>query len=102
MIERVGFVAAHYLAVQSVHRHVHQTQLRVIFHLFLTVERHLRVGVHARLADEVARLHEHAARTTGGVEHYALLGFQHVDEHLHQRLGCEEHAVVACHSLGKL
>ena len=52
------------------------------------------VGLHAGGADEVARLDKNAAAATGGVKEYAALGFQDVDDHLDQRLRCEEHPVV--------
>ena len=102
VVERVGLVARDNLAVQPVYRHVHQTELGVVFHLLLAEKGHLRVGVHAVLVHEVARLHKHAATTASGVEHHALLGFQHVHQHLHQRLGGEKHTIVAGHGTGKL
>ena len=82
MIERVGFVARNYLTVQSMHSHIHQAELGVIFNLLLSEERHAGVGIEARLVNEIARLHKHTATTTGRIEHYALLGFQHINQHL--------------------
>ena len=39
--------------------HVHQTELCVVFHLFLSVESHLSVCVQSCLIHKVARLYEH-------------------------------------------
>ena len=94
MIEGVGFVARDNLAVQTVNCHIHQTELGVVFHLLLSEEGHLRIGIQSRLIHKVARLHEHAAAAAGGVEHHALGGLKHVDQHLHQRLGGEEDSIV--------
>ena len=67
VIESVGFVARDDAAIEPMHRHVHQAQLGVVFHLFLTIEGHLGIGVHARLVHEVARLHKHSATAASGI-----------------------------------
>ena len=59
------------------------------------------VGVHACGVDEVAGLDEHAAAAAGGVQQHAGFRLQHVDDHLHQRLGREEYAVVLGDVLGE-
>ena len=45
---------------------------------------------------------EHAAAAAGRVQKHAALGFQHVDDHLDQGFGREEHAVVLGDVLGEL
>ena len=84
VVEGVGLVARDDAPVQAMHRHVHEAQLGIVLHFLLTVEGHLAVGVHAGSVDEVARLDKHAAAAASGVKHDALLGLQHVDEHLDQ------------------
>ena len=44
MIEGVRFIAGEDTTVQTVDGHIHQAQLSVIRHLFLTIEGHGRVG----------------------------------------------------------
>ena len=40
MIEGIGFIARFNNTGQIIHRHIHQARLRVVFHLFLSIERH--------------------------------------------------------------
>mgnify|MGYP002508136047 CR=1 FL=1 len=58
---RVGLIPGFDNAVESVDRHVHQTELGVVLHLLLSVEGHGGVGLHAGGVDEIAGLNEHAA-----------------------------------------
>ena len=51
-------------------------------------------GVLAQPLDEVAGLHEHAARAAGRIEHHAVVGLDHVHDGLHERGRREELAVV--------
>ena len=67
---------------------------RIVVSVFLAEERHPVGGVEAEMLDEVARLNEHAARAARRVEHDAVVGLDHVDEHLHQRGRREELAIV--------
>ena len=101
VIKGVGLVAGADHAGQSMHRHVHLAELRIILHLFLSIERHGAVGVHARLIDKIAGLDEHAAAAAGRVKQHAALGFQHVDDHFYQRFGREKHTVIRGDVLGK-
>ena len=102
MIEGVGFVTRDDSPIQPMHGHVHQTELGVVLHLLLSVEGHIGVGIQSCLIHEITRLHKHATRTTGGVEHHALRRLKHVDQHLYQRFRREEHTVVRGYRLGKL
>ena len=63
--------------------HVHQTELRIVLHLFLSIESHLSISVQSCLIHKVARLYEHTTAATGRIEHHSLRGFQHVDQHLY-------------------
>ena len=101
MVEGVGFVAGLNDAVQPMHGQIHLTQLGVVFHLFLTIKGHGVVGPQSGALHEVAGLHEHAAAAAGGVQQYALFGLQHVDDHLDQRLGGEEYAIILSDVFGK-
>ena len=80
---------------------VHQTELGVVLHLFLAVEGHGIIGQHTSLFDEVARLDEHAAAATGRVQQDTLGRLEHIDNHLGQRFGGEENAVILGDVLGK-
>ena len=70
--------------------------------LLVTVERYPLHRVPALGLDEVARLHEHAARAGGGVEDDTVIRLDNVDDGLHDRRRCEELAVVVRALLGKL
>ena len=94
MIERVGLITRDNPTIQTVYCHVHQTELGIVFHLFLTVEGHLCIGIHTTSIHKVASLNEHTSRTTSRIKHYALFWLQYIYEHLYQRLRCEEHTIV--------
>ena len=81
--------------------HIHQTELGVVFHFFLTKECHLRIGVHSSRIDEITGLNKHTARTACRIEHYALFRFQHIDQHFYQRLWSKENPIVAGYSFRK-
>ena len=102
VIEGVRLVAGFYNSGKPMHRHVHLAKLGVVFHLFLAVKGHGFVASHAGGIHKVARLHEHSARSASGVQQYAMRGFQHVHNHLHQGLWRKENAVVTRDVLGKL
>ena len=68
----------------------------------MAVERDPLHGVLALVLDEVARLHEHAARAAGGVEHDAVVGLDDVDDGLDERRRGEELAVVVRAQLREL
>ena len=101
MIERIGFIAGLHHAGQTVDRHVHQTELGVVLHLFLTVEGHGIVGHHACMVHEIAGLNKHTATSAGRVQQDAGGGLQNIDDHLDQRFGRKEHSIVRCDVLCK-
>ena len=98
VVESVGRVAALDVALHAVHCHVHKAELGVVVHLFLPVEHHRLSRVAALLARVIAGGHEHAARSACGVEHGSARRLDNVHDHAHERLGREEHTVVACDS----
>ena len=102
VVEGVGLVTGFDDAIESVDGHIHQAELGVIFHLLLTVEGHSRVGLHADRMDEITGLDKHAAAAAGGVQQNAAGRLQHIDDHLDQGFGREEHAVVLGDIFGKL
>ena len=73
MIEGIGFIAGFDLAVQTVYRHIHQAQARVIFNLLLTVKGHGVVGGHPFSVDKIAGLYKHTAAAAGGIKKYTGL-----------------------------
>lgn len=68
VVKGVGFVAGVDDAGKAVNRHVHQAELGVVLHLFLTVESHGIVGYHTGMVHEIAGLNEHTAAAAGGVQ----------------------------------
>ena len=82
------------LPLQPVHREVHLGDADGVAVLLLAVEDDLLRRVAALVLDEVAGLHEHAARAAGRVEHRAVVGLDDVDDGLHDRGRREELAVV--------
>ena len=52
--------------------------------------------------DEVGRLHEHAARTAGGVVDLAVKGFEDLHDEPHDRGGGEELAALLAFGEGEL
>ena len=76
------------------HREVHLGDANSVAVLLLTVEDDLLRRVSALVLNEVAGLHEHAARAAGRVEHCAVVRLDDVDDGLHDRGRCEEFAVV--------
>src|SRR6266545_5281656 len=82
------------LAFQAVHREVHLGDADGVSVLLLSVEDDLLRSVAAFVLDEVAALDEHAARAACRVEDGAVVGFDDVDDGLHDRGRREELAVV--------
>ena len=82
--------------------HIHQAELGIVLHLFLSVEGHGVVGDHARMVYKVAGLHKHTAAAASRVQQNAVGRLQHIDDHLDQGLGREEHAIVLSDVFGKL
>ena len=72
---------------------------RVLFH---AVEGYPFGRVPVQSFDEVGALHEHASRSTGRVEHTAIVGFDYVDDHLDERNRREEFPTVVRLLVGKL
>ena len=81
-------------AVQPVDGEVHlgDADRRRVF--LLAVEDDLLCRVLAFVLDEVAGLHEHAARSAGWIEDDAVIRLDDVDDELHERRRSEELAVV--------
>ena len=94
VVEGVGLITGLDDAVQTVNGHIHQAELGVIFHLLLTVEGHSRVGFHPSGVYKISGLDKHTAAAAGGVQQNAAGRLQHIDDHLDQRFGREEHAIV--------
>ena len=67
VIETVYLVTGYNFCVQSVNSHIHNTELCVILHLFLTEKSHSGVGICAVLFNKISRRNEHAARTAGRI-----------------------------------
>ena len=82
------------LSLQPVDGEVHLGDADGVAVLLLAVEDDLLRRVAALVLDEVAGLHEHAARAAGRVEHGAVVGLDDVDDGLHERGRREELAVV--------
>ena len=97
-----GLVAGADPALQPVHGEVDLGQLRGGFVLLVAVERDPLHRVLAGVLDEVARLHEHAARAARGVENDAMVRLDHVHDGLDDRGRREELAVVVRALLGEL
>ena len=76
------------------HREVHLGDADGVAVLLLSVEDGLLGRVAALVLDEVAGLHEHAARAAGRVEHRAVVRLDDVDDGLHDRSRREEFAVI--------
>ena len=70
--------------------------------LFHPVEGQALVWVGLHRFDEMRRLHEHAARATGGVDDLATCGFDHIDDGFNDADGREELAVVVGFLVSKL
>jgi len=70
--------------------------------LLVTIERDPLHRVQAGILDEVARLHEHAARAAGRIENDAVIGLDDVDDGLDDRGWREELAIVMRALLRKL
>ena len=102
VIEGVGLITGFDDTGKSVDSHIHQAELGVVFHLFLTIEGHGAVCIHACMIDKITGLDKHSAAAAGGVQENAAGGFQHIDDHLDQGLGREEHAIVLGDVLCKL
>ena len=84
VIEGIGFIAGLDHAGQTMHGHIHQAELGIVLHLFLSVEGHGVVGDHARMVYKVAGLHKHTAAAASRVQQNAVGRLQHIDNHLHQ------------------
>ena len=77
-----GLVPGPDLALQPVHGEVDLGDPRGRLVLLVAVEGHSFHRVAVFSLDEVARLHEHAARAAGGIEDHAVVGLDHVDDGL--------------------
>ena len=51
---------------------------------------------------KIASLYKHTTRTASGIEHDARCRLQYIDQHLYQRFGRKEHAIITGYCLGKL
>ena len=97
-----GLVAGPDPALQPVHGEIDLGELRGGLVLLVAVERDPFHRVLARVLDEMARLHEHAARAAGGVEDDAVIRLDHVHDGLDDRGRRKELAVVVRALLGEL
>ena len=94
VVEGVGLIAGLDDAVQTVNGHIHQAELGIVLHLFLSIKGHGRVGFHPSGVYKISGLDKHTAAAAGGVQQNAAGRLQHIDDHLDQRFGREEHAIV--------
>lgn len=90
------------LPFQSVHREIHLGDVDRIAVFLLAIKHDLLRRVAAFMFDEVAGLHEHAARPASRIEHRAMVRLDHVDDHLHERGRRKELSVVMGFLDGKL
>ena len=97
-----GLVTGADSALQPVDGEVDLGELRSGLVLLVAVERDPLHSVLARVLDEVARLHEHPARTAGGVEDDTVIRLDHIHDGLDDRRRGEELAVVMRTLLGEL
>lgn len=67
MVEAVCFITGFDNASQSMNCHIHQTQLCIIFHFFLSIESHGAIRIHTGLIYKITGLNEHATRTASRV-----------------------------------
>ena len=102
MVERIGFVAGLDLPVDTMHCDIHEANLGVEFHLFLTIESHSLIDFLPCGGDEIARLNEHTTRAASRVKELALFRLEDIDNHLDERFGGEENAIVLRHYLGEV
>ena len=56
VIEGVGLITGFDDTGKSVDSHIHQAELGVVFHLFLTIEGHGAVCIHACMIDKITGL----------------------------------------------
>ena len=94
VIEGICFVAGLNDTVEPVNSHIHQAELGIVLHFFLSIKGHGGIGFHPGGIDKVAGLDKHPAAAAGGVQQNAAGRLQHIDNHLDQRFGREEHAIV--------
>ena len=97
-----GLVAGPDPALKPVDGKVDLRELRGGLVLLVTVEGDPFHRVLTLVLNEVARLHEHAARAAGGIEDDAVVGLDDVDDGLDYRWRREELAVVVCALLREL
>ena len=94
VIEGIRLIAGLDDTVQPMNCHIHQTQLGIVLHLFLSIKGHGRVGRHSSLIHKIAGLDEHTAASTGRIQQDAALWLQNIDDHFDQGFGREEHTIV--------
>ena len=94
MVEGVRLVTGFDNARQTVHRHIHQAELCVIFHLLLPVEGHGAVGVHTGGIHKISALYEHTAAAARAIKKNTLFRFNDVYDHFYEGFRREEHTVI--------
>ena len=102
MIKRIRLISCRNRTGQPVNRQIHQTQLRIIIHLLLTVKRHLRRNAAFPLPHKLSRLHKHTARTARRIKQNTLLRLNHIHNHLNKRLRRKENTIIRRHNRRKL
>ena len=85
---------ARIVPLQAVNGEVDLRELGGRLVLLVAIERDALHRVLAGILDEVARLHEHAARTAGRIEDDPVVGLDDVDDGLDDRGWGEELAIV--------
>ena len=98
----VCFVAGFQRHRKTMHRHIHQAQLCVVFDLFLTVESHGVGGLFSGSRYKIAALDKHTAAAAGRVKQYTLFRLDDIDDHFDKGFRRKEHTVIRCDILCKL
>ena len=102
VIEGICFVAGLNDTVEPVNSHIHQAELGIVLHFFLSIKGHGGIGFHPGGIDKVAGLDKHPAAAAGRVQKDTARWLQHIDDHLDQGFRREEHAIVLSDVFGKL
>ena len=102
VIEGICFVAGLNDTVEPVNSHIHQAELGIVLHFFLSIKGHGGIGFHPGGIDKITGLNKHPTAAAGGVQKDTAGWFQYIDDHLDQGFGREEHTIVLGDVFGKL
>ena len=94
MIKGIGLITGFDNTCQPMHSHVHQAELCIVFHLFLSVEGHGAVGVHTGGIHKISALYEHTTAAACAIKKNTLFRFNDVYDHFYKGFRREEHTVI--------